>query len=59
MVAGRKVVAARRRWAAAVLAALLADVLATLNAAVGEARDARIVAAVVNFILLNALFYES
>ncbi len=60
MVAGRKVVAARRRWdAAAVLVVLLAVVVAILNAMVGETRDARIVAAVVNFILLDALFYDS
>ncbi len=63
LVAGRKVVATRRRWEAAVLAALLAAVVelrwAILNAMVGEIRDARIVAAVVNFILLYALFYES
>ena len=42
------------------MAALLAVVeprLAILNAEVGETRDARIIAAVVNFMMLNTMFY--
>ena len=44
------------------MAALLAVVeprLAILNAEVGETRDAKIIAAVVNFIMLNTMFYGS
>ena len=44
------------------MAALLAVVeprLAILNAEVGETRDAKIIAAVVNFMLLNTMFYGS
>ncbi len=61
LVVGRKVVATRRRCAAVLAALLAAEELRwpILNAVMGETRDARIVAAVANFILFVVLFYES